>query len=64
MQSRVKLAGHPAHPMLIVFPWGFFHRAVFDIIYLVTARTPLDRGRLFVVGAGLIGGIVAAVPDG
>ena len=33
MESRVKLAGHPVHPMLIVFPLGLLTTAVvFDSI--------------------------------
>jgi len=40
MESRVKLAGHPVHPMLIVFPLGLLSTAViFDIVYLVTNAT-------------------------
>jgi hypothetical protein len=37
VESRVKLLGHPIHPMLIVLPLGLFAIAVvFDIIYLAT----------------------------
>ena len=36
MESRVKLFGHPVHPMLIVFPAGLFTAAVImDILYLI-----------------------------
>jgi uncharacterized membrane protein len=36
MESRVKLFGHPVHPMLIVFPLGLLATAVvFDLLYLI-----------------------------
>jgi len=62
MESRVKLAGHPAHPMLIVFPLGLLSTAlVFDVIYLLTDLTRWTEVAYYLVGAGLIGGAVAAV---
>ena len=37
MESKARVLGHAAHPMLIVFPLGLFATAsVFDTIYLVT----------------------------
>ena len=63
MESRIKLAGHPVHPMLIVFPLGLFSTAAaFDIIYLVTSAARWTEVAFYVVGAGLVGGIAAAVP--
>ena len=63
MESRIKLAGHPVHPMLIVFPLGLFSTAAaFDIIYLVTNTVRWTEVAFYVVGAGLVGGIAAAVP--
>lgn len=63
MESRAKLFGHPVHPMLIVFPLGLLATAViFDIIHLVT-----DDGRwadisFWMIAAGIVGGLIAAVP--
>ena len=35
MESRVKLMGHPIHPMVIVFPLGLLAASLgFDIGYL------------------------------
>ena len=35
MQSRVKLLGHPIHPMLVVFPLGLLAMSViFDVLTL------------------------------
>ena len=63
MESRVKLAGHAVHPMLIVFPLGLLITAVvFDIIYLVTDGTRWAEIAYYLVGAGVVGGLAAAVP--
>jgi uncharacterized membrane protein len=62
MESRVKFAGHPVHPMLIVFPLGLLATAVvFDIIYLVSGNTHWTLAAYYMVGAGVLGGIAAAV---
>ena len=63
MESRIKLAGHPVHPMLIVFPLGLLSTAVvFDIIYLVTSAVRWTEVAFYLIGAGLVGGIAAAMP--
>jgi uncharacterized membrane protein len=63
MESRAKIAGHPVHPMLIVFPLGLLATAVvFDIIYLVTDAPHWTEMAFYMIGAGIIGGIAAAVP--
>jgi uncharacterized membrane protein len=61
MESKVKLAGHPVHPMLIVFPLGLLATAViFDIIYLVSGNTQWTLVAYYMIGAGVIGGLAAA----
>jgi uncharacterized membrane protein len=63
MESRAKVAGHPAHPMLVVFPLGLFATAVaFDMIYLVTENDRWTGMAFYLIGAGLIGGAAAAIP--
>lgn len=63
MNSKAKVAGHPVHPMLIVFPLGLLATAVvFDIIYLVSDATRWTEMAYYMIGAGLIGGLAAAVP--
>ena len=63
MESRVKLAGHPVHQMLIVFPLGLLATAViFDVIYLVTDNTLWTQAAFYMIGAGVITGLAAAVP--
>jgi uncharacterized membrane protein len=62
MESKVKFAGHPVHPMLIVFPLGLLATAViFDIVYLVSSNSQWTLAAYYMVGAGVIGGLAAAV---
>jgi uncharacterized membrane protein len=63
MESRVKLAGHPVHPMVIVFPLGLLATAVvFDVIFLVTDNPVWTQAAFYMIGAGVITGLIAAVP--
>jgi uncharacterized membrane protein len=62
MESKVKLAGHAIHPMLIVFPLGLLATAVIlDLIYLVTGNAILGEVAYWDILAGIIGGLAAAV---
>jgi uncharacterized membrane protein len=62
MESKVKVAGHPVHPMLIVFPLGLLATAViFDIIYLVSDNSQWTTVAYYMIGAGIIGGLAAAL---
>ena len=63
MESRTKLFGHATHPILIVFPLGLLATAViFDVIYLVTGAAQWTTISFWLIAAGVIGGLVAAVP--
>src|ERR687884_663544 len=62
MESKVKLFGHPIHPMLIVLPLGLLAAAlVFDILYLITGNGALATVAFWNILAGIIGGLLAAV---
>ena len=62
MTSKAKLFGHPIHPMLIVFPLGLLATSVvFDIIYLATKNGRWTEIAEYMIGAGIICGLVAAV---
>jgi uncharacterized membrane protein len=62
MASGAKIFGHPIHPILIVFPLGLFAMAVvFDIIQLVTANPNLSLAAYYMIGAGIVTGLLAAV---
>lgn len=63
MESRVKLAGHPLHQMLVAFPLGLLATAVvFDVLFLVTDNVLWTQAAYYMIGAGLITGVAAAVP--
>ena len=62
MESRVKLFGHPVHPMLIVFPLGLLATAViFDILYLIFSNALLTTASYYMIAAGVLGGLLAAI---
>jgi uncharacterized membrane protein len=62
MESRVKLFGHPIHPMLIVFPVGLLATAViFDILYLFTQTPVFTTVSFYMIAAGVVGGLLAAI---
>jgi uncharacterized membrane protein len=62
MRSRATLLGHAIHPMLIVFPVGLLTTAVvFDVIRIFTNDPRWGDASFWMISAGLIGGLVAAV---
>lgn len=62
MESKAKLLGHPVHPMLIVFPLGLLATAVaFDIVALAQGDASWYRISFWMIAAGIIGGLCAAV---
>ena len=62
MESRAKLLGHPIHPMLIVFPLGLLATSVaFDIVALVQRDNSWFVISYWMIVAGIVGGLVAAV---
>lgn len=62
MESRAKLFGHPIHPMLIVFPLGLLATSfIFDIVFLATEARRFTEISFYMIGAGIIGGLIAAV---
>lgn len=62
MEARAKLFGHAIHPILIVYPLGLLSAAViFDVIYLLTANPTWTTVSFWMIAAGIIGGLLAAV---
>ncbi len=62
MEARAKLLGHPVHQMLIPFPLGLLTTAaIFDVIYLFTHQAGWATTSFYVVAAGIVGGLLAAV---
>lgn len=64
MESRAKLAGHPIHQMLIVFPLGLLATSiVFDLVALIANNARWAEIAYYMIGAGIVGGLVS-VPFG
>jgi uncharacterized membrane protein len=62
MEARAKLLGHPIHQILIVFPLGLLATAViFDVIQLSTHNMHWGEIAFWIIPAGIIGGLIAAV---
>jgi uncharacterized membrane protein len=62
MESRVKLLGHPVHPMLVVLPLGLFSTAVlFDVVYLVIGDENFAAAAFWTITVGIVGGLLAAL---
>jgi uncharacterized membrane protein len=62
MEARAKLFGHPIHQMLIAFPLGVLGMSLFfDLIGLGTNRPALLQASYYMIAAGIISGLLAAV---
>lgn len=62
MESKVKLLGHPIHPILIVFPLGLLAMALlFDLLRIVLGNAELATASYWMIIAGVVMGLVAAV---
>src|ERR1043166_5852023 len=62
MEARAKLFGHPIHQMLIVFPLGVLGMSLFfDLIAISTDRPPLLQAAFYMIAAGIVTGLLAAV---
>ena len=62
MGSRLKLHGHPLHPLLVILPLSLFVTAViFDFADLIGGPTLLGETAYWNIVAGLIGGVLAAL---
>jgi len=62
MESRAKFLGHPLHQQLIAFPLGLLGMAViFDIIAFATGNLRWTDTAFYMIGAGIVTGLLAAV---
>jgi uncharacterized membrane protein len=62
MYSKVKSMGHPIHPMLVAFPLGLLITSIiFDIIHWITGNGYWSEIAFWMIAAGTIGGIMAAI---
>ena len=62
MRSKANIAGHPIHPMLIPLPLGLWVTSfVVDILFYFTRHTTLLVISKFMIAAGCIAALVAAI---
>lgn len=62
MESKARIFGHAIHPILIVYPLGLLSAGViFDVIYLVTGNQTWTNVSFWMIAAGIVGGLLAAV---
>jgi uncharacterized membrane protein len=60
--SSVQIAGHPLHPVLVLFPVAFLVGAAgTDIGYWLTSDPFWARASLWLIGVGFAAGILAAI---
>ena len=62
MESKAKVMGHPVHPILVPFPLGLLTTSViFDVVHLLTGGARWAEISFWMIAAGVIGGLLAAV---
>lgn len=60
--SRASIAGHPIHPMLVVFPIGLWvFSLVADLIYVAGGGIAWSMTAFYAIAGGIIGAVAAAV---
>lgn len=60
--STVAIAGHPLHPLSVIFPIAFLAAALgSDFGYFLTKRPFWAEASLWLIGLALAGGIIAAI---
>ena len=63
MTSKASIGGHPVHSMLVSFPIGLWTTSfVADLIFYFHRNTSLLLISKFMIAAGIVGAIAAAIP--
>ena len=63
MSTRVTVAGHPIHPMLVTLPLGLWvFSLVCDFGFVFTGDERWAITAYFTLGGGILGALLAAVP--
>ena len=63
MQSKASIGGHPIHPMLIPFPLALWATSfVVDVLFYFLRHPTLLIISKFMIAAGCIGAVAAAIP--
>ncbi|SCL17050.1 DUF2231 domain-containing protein [Micromonospora inyonensis] len=62
MESRLKVLGHPVHPMLVMFPFGLLVTAVFfDVVDTLGGSAVFGEIAYWNITVGLVMGLLAAI---
>ena len=63
MSTRISVAGHPIHPMLVTIPIGLWvFSLICDFVFLSTGDSRWAVTAYFSLGGGIIGALIAALP--
>jgi uncharacterized membrane protein len=63
MSTRVSIAGHPLHAMLVTIPIGLWvFSLISDIAFMSTGDARWATTAYFTLGGGIVGALLAAVP--
>src|SRR5712691_3849700 len=63
MASKASIGGHPVHPMLVGFPLALWTTSfAVDVVFYFSRNTSLLLISKFMIAAGCLGAIAAAVP--
>ena len=63
MTTRVTIAGHPIHAMLVTIPIGLWiFTLTSDVVFAVTGDSRWEATALFTLVGGIVGALLAAVP--
>lgn len=63
MKTRASLGGEPIHPMLVHYPIALWTTSVItDLIFYFVRNTSLVLISKFLIAAGILGAVLAAVP--
>lgn len=62
MKNKARFLGHPIHPVIVVFPAALLTSSVvFDVLYLITRNPDFPTVAFFMIGTGILSGLLAAV---
>jgi uncharacterized membrane protein len=63
MSTRMSVAGHPIHPMLVTIPIGLWvFSLICDFVFISTGDSRWAVTAYFSLGGGIVGALIAAIP--
>lgn len=63
MTTRVTIAGHPVHAMLVTIPIGLWiFTLTSDVVFAVSGDSRWEATAFFTLAGGIVGALLAAVP--